>query len=66
VTRPGPDDLRAHRKARVLRLTLLAHDLVKAILDGRQPRKITLGLMMEPFREDWERQKDADWNSPFS
>ena len=47
-------------------LTLLAHDLVKAILDGRQPRKITLGLMMEPFREDWERQKDADWNSPFS
>ena len=38
---------------RVLRLTLLAPDVVEAILDGRQPPEITLALMMRPFAVKW-------------
>jgi hypothetical protein len=34
---------------RVLRLTLLAPDIVEAILDRRQPREMTLTKLMEPF-----------------
>ena len=41
--------------SRVLRLTLLAPDIVEAILDGRQPEAITLPKLMKPFSTDWER-----------
>jgi hypothetical protein len=34
---------------RVLRLTLLAPDLVEAILEGRQPVEVTLAGLMKPF-----------------
>jgi hypothetical protein len=33
---------------RILRLTLLAPQIVEAILDG-QPEKMTLAILMEPF-----------------
>jgi hypothetical protein len=33
----------------VLRLTLLAPDIVEAILDGRQPEGMTLPGLMAPF-----------------
>jgi hypothetical protein len=33
----------------VLRLTLLAPDLVEAILDGRAPATLTLPRLLEPF-----------------
>jgi hypothetical protein len=42
--------------SRVLRLTLLAPDIVEAILDGRQPEGMTLPRLMEPFPVEWERQ----------
>lgn len=43
--------------ARILRLTLLAPDIVDAILDGRQPKGRTLADFMEPFPVDWEAQR---------
>ena len=42
---------------RVLRLTLLAPDIVEAILDGQQTTQVTLTALMEPFPAEWERQK---------
>ena len=44
---------------RVLRLTLLAPDIVEAILDGRQPAAITLALLMRPFSVGWREQQIA-------
>lgn len=41
---------------RVLRLTLLAPEIVEAILDGRQGSDITLAVLMKPFPVEWERQ----------
>lgn len=43
--------------ARVLRLTLLAPDLVEAILDWRQPRTLTLPRLMKPFPVAWIEQR---------
>jgi hypothetical protein len=43
--------------SRVLRLTLLAPDIVEAILDGRQPERMTLPALMEPFPVEWGEQK---------
>ena len=38
---------------RVLRLTLLAPDIVEAILAGRQPAEMTLAFLMRPFAVKW-------------
>ncbi|HYZ34266.1 MAG TPA: hypothetical protein VE684_18510 [Crenalkalicoccus sp.] len=43
--------------SRVLRLTLLAPDIVEAILDGRQPAKMALPELMEPFPVAWRKQR---------
>ena len=43
--------------SRVLRLTLLAPDIVEAILDGRQPEGMTLPGLMKPFPVEWDRQQ---------
>ena len=43
--------------ARVLRLTLLAPDIVEAILDGRQPARMQLDQLLAPFPVEWERQR---------
>jgi hypothetical protein len=42
---------------RVLRLTLLAPDLVEAILDGKQGPEVTLANAMEPFPTTWSEQR---------
>ena len=41
---------------RVLRLTLLAPDIVEAILGGRQPAEMTLAVLMRPFPVGWREQ----------
>lgn len=43
--------------SRVLRLTLLAPEMVEAILDGRQPEGVTLPKLMEPFMAEWDQQR---------
>ena len=42
---------------RVLRLTLLAPDIVEAILDGTQGPEVTLAKLMPPFSEHWQSQR---------
>jgi hypothetical protein len=43
----------------LLRLTLLAPDIVEAILDGRQPEGLGLPTLMEPFPLEWDAQRTA-------
>jgi hypothetical protein len=42
---------------RVLRLTLLAPDIVEAILDSRQPAGLTLPVLLRPFPVEWAEQR---------
>ena len=41
---------------RVLRLTLLAPDIVDAILEGKQGSEVTLARVSEPFPVEWAAQ----------
>ena len=41
---------------RVLRLTLLAPDIVEAILGGRQPAGLQLDSLMKRFPVEWQKQ----------
>lgn len=41
---------------RVLRLTLLASDIVEAILDGKQRPEMTLARVLKPFPTEWKMQ----------
>jgi hypothetical protein len=45
--------------SRVLRLTLLAPEIVEAILDGRQPAELQLDDLLEGFPLEWEGQRAA-------
>jgi hypothetical protein len=42
---------------RILRLTLLAPDIVEAILGGRQPAQMTLAVLMRRFPVLWSAQR---------
>ena len=42
----------------ILRLTLLAPDIVETILDGRQPDEMTLPVLIKGFPIEWHRQRD--------
>lgn len=44
---------------RVLRLTLLAPDIVEAILDGRQGAEVTLVRVLEAFPLEWKAQRPS-------
>lgn len=43
----------------LMRLTLLAPDLVEAILDGRQPEGLNLPSLLVPFPLEWTAQRWA-------
>ena len=45
--------------SRLLRMTLLAPSIIEEILDGRQPTKVTLAVLMRPFPVAWEEQVEA-------
>ena len=57
------DDLAAAERinasyvSRILRLSLLAPDVVEAVLDGRQPADLELTSLMGPIPGDWEAQR---------
>jgi hypothetical protein len=42
---------------RILRLTLLAPDIIEALLDGRQPANLQLANLLKGFSAEWERQR---------
>src|SRR3981081_43443 len=42
--------------SRILRLTLVAPDIVEAILTGRQPATLQLDDLLKPLPEVWEQQ----------
>jgi hypothetical protein len=42
---------------RVMRLTLLAPEIVEAIVDGRQGPEVTLAKLLEPFPAEWDQQE---------
>jgi hypothetical protein len=48
--------------SRILRLTLLAPDIVEAIVNGKHPPKERLATLMLPLPTDWSRQR-ALWGS---
>src|SRR4051812_48570435 len=41
----------------ILRLTLLAPDIIETILDGRQPVELRLPTLLRPFPIEWDRQR---------
>jgi hypothetical protein len=41
----------------ILRLTLLAPDIVEAILNGTQPATLGLPALLKPFPVEWGRQR---------
>ena len=43
----------------LLRLKLLASDIVEGILDGRQPAELERPTLMEPFPLEWDVQRTA-------
>ena len=43
--------------SRLMRLALLALDIVEAILAGKQPANLTLKDLMAPFPVEWEGQR---------
>ena len=50
--------------ARVLRLTLLAPQIIEAILEAKQVSNVTLPRVLEPFPVEWERQLKMGWAQP--
>jgi hypothetical protein len=51
------EDVNESYVCRVLRLTLLAPDIVEAILDGRQPKTLDLKNLLEPLPLRWDIQR---------
>ena len=50
--------------SRVLRLTLLAPEIVEAIIDGRQAEGLRLDELLEGFPLEWEAQTQVAGNGP--
>ena len=44
--------------SRILRLTLLAPDIVESVLNGQQPASLQLDVLMTPVPVEWHGQKE--------
>jgi hypothetical protein len=42
---------------RILQLTLLAPDIVQAVIDGSQPAELGLSRLLESLSTEWEQQR---------
>jgi hypothetical protein len=51
------EGINASYVSRVLRMTLLAPDIVASVLDGTQSAAITLDVLMKPFPMYWQEQR---------
>jgi hypothetical protein len=49
--------------SRILRLTLIAPDIIEAILTGRQPSTLQLDDLLKPLPATWAQQRSALHNS---
>src|SRR3981189_57741 len=45
--------------SRILRLTLIAPDIIEPILTGRQPSTLQLDELLKPLPSAWEQQRSA-------
>ena len=52
------EKINASYLSRVMRLSLLAPDVIEAILDGRLREEIQLGDLLEPLPMGWEEQRE--------
>ena len=52
----GHEGIASSYMTRVLRLTLLAPEIVETILDGKQTSAMALARLLEPFPAIWTRQ----------
>jgi hypothetical protein len=52
------EDIAPSYMTRVMRFTLLAPDIVEAILDGRQGPEVTLTHVLGPFPIEWSKQRN--------
>ena len=43
--------------SRILRLTLLAPEIIEMILDGRHSTELTMAALMKPFPVEWPEQR---------
>ena len=48
---------------KLLNLTCLAPDIIAAILDGRQPRGLSVNVMLKEVAAGWDRQREL-WGFP--
>ena len=47
--------------SRILRLTLLAPDIIEVILSGRQPAELQLDHLLRRFPVGWQEQRREYW-----
>lgn len=52
----GAENINPSYVSRVLRMTLLAPEMVEAICAGRQPEGLTMARAMQPFPMEWRYQ----------
>jgi hypothetical protein len=67
------NDLAKHERiapsymTRVLRLTLLAPEIVEAVLDGSLGQEVTLARLLDPFCSAWaDQQHELAHQTPFA